>query len=460
LGSPFHFNLCCAMSFRQSYHAFIIGSDQFILPPPHYKRVLLTGQLCVITMVLCGIYLVSDLVNGNPYPWPFQAACAVLAFISFMLNRRGQFTAAKVIFGLAVNFTIFLFASSIPLETGLYMYFITVSLGAMVAFGYEERYKAMLFVLLSTVLFVISLFWRISFIPIGHYSLEYLRWKTLLNFLGAGWASVGILYFLVSIHYRSESVLIRNEKEIRTKNRELTDLNTNLDRFVYGTSHDLRSPLSSLRGLIQITELTTDLNEVRSCTAEMKKRIDHLEKFIRDIADYSRNRSQGVQAESIHLRKLLIESLENLRYFPGASELLISLEVDEQLIIVGDPFRLQIVLNNLLSNAFKYRDGTKEKSFVILRGEVTGTDLVITVEDNGLGIPDTHITRIFDMYVRAHETSHGSGLGLYIVKETVEKLGGKIQVASEVPLGTSFTITIPIPRQAENTNAQAESRPA
>lgn len=448
------------MPLRQSYHAFIIGDDQFILPPPHYKRVLLTGQLCVITIALCGIYLVSDLINGNPYAWPFQAALGVFAFISFTLNRRGQFTAAKVILGLAVNFTIFLFASSVPLETGLYMYFITVSLGAMVAFGYEERYKAVSFILLSTVLFVISLFVRVSILPVAHYSPEYLRWKTMLNFMGAGWASVGILYFLVGIHYRSESVLIRNEKEIRNKNRELTDLNTNLDRFVYGTSHDLRSPLSSLRGLIQITELTTDLNEVRSCTTEMKKRIDHLEKFIRDIADYSRNRSQGVQAKPIHLRKLLIESLETLRYFPGASELLVSLEVDEALVIIGDPFRLQIVLNNLLSNAFKYRDAAKEKSFVILRAEVSGTDLVITVEDNGLGIPDTYITKIFDMYVRAHETSHGSGLGLYIVKETVEKLGGKIKVASEVLLGTSFTITIPIPAQADEADVQAESRPA
>jgi len=448
------------MSFRQSYHAFIIGSDQYILPPPHYKRVLLTGQLCIITMALCSIYLISDLANGNPYPWPYQALCGVLAFVSFMLNRRGRFTAAKVLLGLTVNLTVFLFASSIPLETGLYSYFITISLGAMVIFGYEERYKAVFFILLSTALFVISLFGHISVVPVMPYSPEYLQWKTLLNFLGAGWASVGILYFLVSIHYRSESVLIRNEKEIRIKNSELTDLNNNLDRFVYGTSHDLRSPLSSLRGLIQLTEMTEDLNEVRNCTAEMKKRIDHLEKFIRDIADYSRNRSQGVQAKPIHLHKLLIESLETLRYFPGASELLISLEVQEDLMIIGDPFRLQIVLNNLLSNAFKYRDASKEKSFVILRAEVVGTDLVITVEDNGLGIPETYITKIFDMYVRAHETSHGSGLGLYIVKETVEKLGGKIEVASEVASGTSFTVTIPIPRHVEDTGSQAASQPA
>jgi len=448
------------MSFRQSYHAFIIGSDQHILPPPHYKRVLLTGQLCVITVVLCGIYLISDLAHGNSYAWRYQAICAALALFSFLLNRRGRFTAAKVLLGLTVNFTVFLFASSRPLETGLYMYFITISLGAVVIFGYEERYKAVFFVLLSTTLFVLSLFGRLSVVPIGYYSQEYLRWKTLLNFLGAGWASVGILYFLVSIHYRSEAVLMRNEKEIRSKNSELTDLNNNLDRFVYGTSHDLRSPLSSLRGLIQLTEMTDDLNEVRNCTAEMKKRIDHLEKFIRDIADYSRNRSQGVQAQTIHLRKLLIEALETLRYFPGASELLISLEVQEDLVVIGDPFRLQVVLNNLLSNAFKYRDASKEKSFVILRAEVAGSDLVITVEDNGLGIPESHITKIFDMYVRAHETSHGSGLGLYIVKETVEKLGGRIEVASEVALGTRFTITLPIPRQAEDTGMQAESRPA
>lgn len=450
------------MSLRQYYHSFIIGSDQHIVPPPHYKRVLLTGQLCLITIALCSIYLVSDLAHGNPHPWPFQAACAVLALVSFILNRNGRFTTAKVILGLSVNFTVFLFVSSVPLETGLYMYFITVSLGAMVTFGYEERYKAAFFVFLSTALFVTALFDHISILPRIPYSDEYVRWKTLLNFIGAGWTSVGILYFLVSIHFRSESVLIRSEKEIRSKNRELTDLNTNLDRFVYGTSHDLRSPLSSLRGLIQLTEMTGDLNEVRTCTAEMKKRIDHLEKFIRDIADYSRNRSQEVQAQPVYLHKLLIESLENLRYFPGASEMLISLEVEENLVVTSDPFRLQIVLNNLLSNAFKYRDASKEKSFVILRAELIDTNLVMTVEDNGIGIPGTHIGKIFDMYVRAHETAHGSGLGLYIVKETIEKLGGKIEVTSEELSGTSFTITIPIPPKLalEEAGAQPEALPA
>jgi signal transduction histidine kinase len=160
------------------------------------------------------------------------------------------------------------------------------------------------------------------------------------------------------------------------------------------------------------------------------------------------------------VHQLLIEVLESLRYFPGASELLISLEVQEDLVVIGDRFRLQVVLNNLLSNAFKYRDSSKEKSFVILRAEVVDADLVITVEDNGLGIPETHIARVFDMYVRAHETSHGSGLGLYIVKETVEKMGGKIAVASEVLSGTCFTATIPIPKQGEDTGIQAESRPA
>jgi signal transduction histidine kinase len=134
--------------------------------------------------------------------------------------------------------------------------------------------------------------------------------------------------------------------------------------------------------------------------------------------------------------------------------------VQDDLVIIGDSFRLQVVLNNLLSNAFKYRDSSKEKSFVILRAEVIGANLVIMVEDNGLGIPETHITKIFDMYVRAHETSHGSGLGLYIVKETVEKLGGRIEVASEVSSGTSFTITIPIPRHAADASILAESRPA
>jgi signal transduction histidine kinase len=447
-------------SMRRFIRTLIVGEDHFIFTHAQYKRVLLTGQLCFITVAICATYMVFDLVNGQSYAWPFQVACSLAAGVSFLLNRNRHFISAKVLLGITVNMTIFIFAASEPFEMGLYMYFITISLGALATFGYEERYLAFSFVLLSTGFFLASLFLRAPIIPIQPFEADFIRNKILVNFLGSGWASVCILYFLMSINHRWETVLARNERELKQKNIDLTNLNADLDRFVYSTSHDLRSPLSSMRGLIHLAQITPDPQEARTLINEMKARIDHLEKFIKDIADFSRNRTQDLSNQTVPVKKLVNEVLDSLRYFPGASEMLVNVEVDENLVVTVDSTRLQIILSNLISNAIKYRDSNKGKSYVIVRLEFNENALVLNVEDNGIGIPKDYLARIFEMYVRAHDQSHGSGLGLFIMKETVTKLGGKIAVESEVSQGSRFTVTIPAVRIADDSMPLAESLPA
>lgn len=449
-----------SLSLRYFFRNVIVGEDQFILSHTQYKRILLTGQLCFITVIICLGYTFLDLYNGRPDAWPFQLGCAGLAFASFILNRKQYFRTAKFLLGITVNCTVFLFAISEPIEKGIYIYFITASLGAFVAFGYEERRTAILFVLLSTILAVLSMFLQISIVDPMPYSTDYIRMHVLVNFLGSGGASVCILYFLASINHRWEAALNKNEKTLKEKNIELTNLNSNLDRFVYSTSHDLRSPLKSLRGLINLTRLSTEQANVKDLLAEMTARVDHLEKFISDIAEYSRNRSQAVVQSPVEVKKLLNEVLDSIRYFPGAAEMLVKIEVDENLVVVIDSIRLEIILSNLLSNAIKYRDTSKERSLVMIRMEFINDSLIITVEDNGIGIPKEFLNRIFDMYVRAHEHSQGSGLGLYIMKETVEKLGGKIHVESEVSGGTSFKVTLPAMRGISDNTQALESLPA
>src|ERR671912_1601685 len=98
------------------FRSIIIGEDQFILSQGQYKRILLTGQLCLITVVISLVYVLFDFIIGRPDAWPYQITCATLAFISFVLNRRRNFTAAKFLLGISSNATIFLFAISQPIE--------------------------------------------------------------------------------------------------------------------------------------------------------------------------------------------------------------------------------------------------------------------------------------------------------------------------------------------------------
>jgi signal transduction histidine kinase len=119
------------------------------------------------------------------------------------------------------------------------------------------------------------------------------------------------------------------------------------------------------------------------------------------------------------------------------------ISIDETFPLFSDAIRLSIIFNNLISNSIKYRHPRKEKSFFSVSIKVYSEKAVITVEDNGIGIGEKYLDKIFNMFFRATEKSEGSGLGLYIVKEALDKLKGCIKVESIINNGTKFIIEIP-----------------
>jgi len=443
---------------RNAFRYVVLGKNQFILSHSEYKRVLLTGLLCLISFVVISAYLVIDLAQGFLHAWPYELLCLVLSMVSLWLNRTGRYGTARTLLALSANFTVFIFATSEPIELGVYIYFITANIGSLALFGYEERHKALFFVGLSSTLFFISVFHKFNIIPVTKpYSSDYLLVNVVVNYIGTSLASAAIIYFLINIHHHSEMALRKNEKEIMEKNAELTRLNAELDRFVYSTSHDLRAPLSSMKGLLQLINMTNDPAELQKYITYIGIRVDDLDKFIREITDYARNVQQQVEFQSLNVRALVCDSLETLRYLPESRLVKVSMDIEDDVEISGDRMRLQMILNNLISNAFKYKDTDKELSLVGITFQMRGNSALFSVQDNGIGIPSESLNDIFDMYTRAHEHGHGSGLGLYIVKETVERLKGTVAVESTVGRGTRFTVEIPnslpvdsLPHQAAN----------
>ena len=243
---------------------------------------------------------------------------------------------------------------------------------------------------------------------------------------------------LIDIHERK-----RAEEQILEQNELLAKANAELDRFVYSVSHDLRAPLSSVRGLIAIAERSHDISELKSYLGMMHDRVNALEKFIRDIIDYSRNSRLEVVRESVNLNELIHEVRESLRFTDEMNSVQVISGIPEAMVIQSDKLRLKIILNNLLSNALKYHDPGKANSFVSLHVEHHDGQIRIIMEDNGIGIDPRLLPRVFQMFYRASENSRGSGLGLYIARETAIKLGGTITVESELGRGTSFRLDIP-----------------
>jgi signal transduction histidine kinase len=247
---------------------------------------------------------------------------------------------------------------------------------------------------------------------------------------------------------RQRQVEIRRrqaEATLRRQNEELTKINKELDSFVYSVSHNLRAPLMSVLGLVQLAKMDDDNHQ--RLFHEYFNRIEHsihkLDETLKEILDYSRNARSEVCIERVDLRGMIEETFDRMRYLSGSEGIEKEILVEEDVPLFSDAHRLIVIFNNLVSNAIKYRAVTKERQFIRINVRVTRTDAFIVFEDNGIGISEDFLPKIFDMFFRATSKSEGAGLGLYIVKEAIDKLAGSIQVRSNVGDGTTFEIRLP-----------------
>lgn len=225
-------------------------------------------------------------------------------------------------------------------------------------------------------------------------------------------------------------------------NDELKKVNSELDGFVYRVSHDLRAPLVSLLGLVSIFRMEQNQEKKNHYLDLMEKSVERLDNFILDIMNYSRNSRIKLSSDEIALRTLVTDTIESLRFSQDGSFKIKNL-IDDRLKIKTDSQRLRPILNNLLSNAIRYRDLGKDEQFVTIQAESINDGVKIEVSDNGIGIPKAYQKDIFKMFFRASKQSEGSGIGLYIVKETVEKLHGTVTLFSTEGIGTTFSIFLP-----------------
>ncbi|MEM7549867.1 MAG: HAMP domain-containing sensor histidine kinase [Bacteroidota bacterium] len=231
---------------------------------------------------------------------------------------------------------------------------------------------------------------------------------------------------------------------LEKQNSNLKVLNEELDRFLYSAAHDLRSPLTSILGLIDITRKDMRGTECMLYLDMMEKSVKKLELYIQDVVNYAKNKNLDLTASKVDLKPFIEELLEEFEFIRGTESIERSVYFEINTAeAYTDVKRLKIILFNLISNAFRYADHEKPNPFVHII-IICNKDLIsIKVKDNGLGISNEYLVDIFNMFFRASEASQGSGLGLYIVKGTLKKMNGDIDVHSIEGEGTEFTIRIP-----------------
>ena len=233
------------------------------------------------------------------------------------------------------------------------------------------------------------------------------------------------------------------KNQLEKQNQELKKTNSELDKFVYSTSHDLRAPLKSVLGLINLIEMEDNAMLIKEQMQMMKTSVVKLDDFIEDIMHYYRNTQLIVNPELLNLEEIIEKIQFNLANINGFEKIKFIRNIEPSVTLLSDKQRVTIILNNIISNAIKYKDLKKTEQFVKIDvfNSIVSTNIII--EDNGIGIAEQDTQKIFGMFFRATKHSTGSGLGLYIVKETLEKIGGTIHVESVIGKGTKFIIKIP-----------------
>lgn len=224
----------------------------------------------------------------------------------------------------------------------------------------------------------------------------------------------------------------------------LEKANFELDSFTYRASHDLKAPLRSILGIVNLAKEEKLSPEIAYYFELIEKSVLRLDSFVVDLLALSRNNRTEINIEPITWQKQIQNCLEALAYMDNYQRTEIQLHIDQKQDFYSDPTRIDLILNNLIANAIKYQPKNPEhKPKVSIKINVFKHHTVMVIEDNGEGIPHNYQDKVFEMFFRASTNSEGSGLGLYIVKSAAEKLGGNIKMQSEPNIGTKFTVTLP-----------------
>ncbi|MEO7530811.1 MAG: hybrid sensor histidine kinase/response regulator [Sediminibacterium sp.] len=237
--------------------------------------------------------------------------------------------------------------------------------------------------------------------------------------------------------------LYQTKKQLRAKVEELQKTNDELNRFVYSTSHDLRSPLANIIGIVNLAKLQQPEkgNDINDYFGMIESCVNKMDLFIHKTIEYYKGIRLDDVNEDINFQKMFTDSIElcNMQN----PQIVFEIHVDQQAEFSCDGFRLSLILNNLISNAVKYQRVDEAHPKVKLTATITEKEANIHIEDNGVGIIEEHLNKIFQIFFRSTDFKNGLGIGLYIVKEALTRIGGDIFVKSAFGKGTAFTLVVP-----------------
>ena len=240
-------------------------------------------------------------------------------------------------------------------------------------------------------------------------------------------------------------------RELKEKNEKLSKVNSEMSKFVYSLSHDLRGPLMSISGVSKLAK--SEFND--PLVLEYFEMIDSatvkLDDFIFKMLDFYRSTKIDNKVVSINFEDILDQQLKEYNEKWPIEGVNFSIQVDQKEDFYSDDAKIRVILNNLISNAHKFQKEGELQKRINLSIQVGRGVASIIIEDNGIGIEEAHQKDVFNLFHRATQNNVGPGLGLYMVKESVDQINGSIELRSKINEGTVIEIGIPnLEKQKEN----------
>ncbi|MEO0371387.1 MAG: ATP-binding protein [Pseudomonadota bacterium] len=240
------------------------------------------------------------------------------------------------------------------------------------------------------------------------------------------------------------TVIATDVTNLHEKTQELQSANEELTQFAYRASHDLKGPISTVKGLASMIMEDIedgDMEDAMQSLQQIFLMMDRLKSNVKSMLDLARADLEDGEARDVDLNALLDEVREGLSAYSTNAGVAIENHLDIQH-IQTQPVRLRQIIENLVANSIRYHAPDRDEKFVRVKSRETEDGIAIEVEDNGCGIPEEAGARIFDRFTRFNRHSEGTGLGLAIVKKNVDALSGHIDVTSS-EAGTAIRVTVP-----------------
>jgi two-component system response regulator PhcR len=231
----------------------------------------------------------------------------------------------------------------------------------------------------------------------------------------------------------------RAKIDLRNKIAELEKTNDELNRFIYSISHELRAPLVSVIGIVNLVKMEGLFDTSGEYWGLIETCSNKLDYYIQKTLQYYKNNKSIAELSIVNFKELINDLVDVYSYTDKETQFTVN--IDQSVPFKGDLFRIEVILGNLISNAIKYQKETERNKKVNIDVEVAKDSAQVSISDNGMGILNEHLEKIFTQFFKS-KVHHGSGLGLFIVKEALNKIDGRIAVSSDVN-GTTFKITIP-----------------